>query len=325
MLAWPAISLLKKQYPESTITALVPDYTRPIAEMCPWIDELVIDSRRRSSISGILHLTKLIMHRKYDCSISLFSETRTSMALWLARVPKRYGPASKLAQVFLNRRLTQRRSRSLKPEYEYNLDLSRYCITDNGDYPVALQNAPYLVIDPKITDHLKRQLIIDNNIETDCRLIIIHPGSGGSANNLSIEQYSALAKYVHDCTKVFVIITAGPDEYEIASRLSDLMNNINHTVYHSTQGLGEFTKFISISDMFISGSTGVLHLAGALDIPTAAFYTNRTSATSLRWQTLNREFHRLAFSPPDSANAEDMSRIDVESAANTICKRLNDM
>ena len=325
MLAWPAISLLKKQYPDSTITALVPDYTRPIAEMCPWIDELLIDARQPSSISDILHLARLIKRRNFNCSISLFSETRTSMALWLARVPKRYGPASKLAQVFLNHRLTQRRSKSIKPEYEYNLDLARYCITDNGEHPVALQNEPYLVIDPKITDHLKRQLIIDNNIEKDCRLIIIHPGSGGSSNNLSIEQYSELAKHLNDCTKVFAIITAGPGEYAIASELSELIGNVNHSIYHSTKGLGEFTEFISICDIFISGSTGVLHIAGAMDIPTAAFYTNRTSATSLRWQTLNHEDNRLSFSPPDSAPAEDMSSIDVESAANTICKRLNYM
>ena len=325
MLAWPAISLLKKQYPDSTITALVPDYTRPIAEMCPWIDELLIDARQPNSISDMLHLTKLIMRGKFNCSISLFSETRTSMSLWLARVPKRYGPASKLAQAFLNRRLTQRRSRSLKPEYEYNLDLARYCITDNGEHPVAHQNPPYLVIAPKITDHLKRQFIIDNNIENDCRLIIIHPGSGGSANNLSIEQYGVLAKHLNDCIKVFVIITAGPEEYATASRLSELIGNVNHSIYHSTKGLGEFTEFISICDIFISGSTGVLHIAGAMDIPTAAFYTNRTSATSLRWQTLNREENRISFSPPDTAPAEDMSSIDVASAANTICKRLYDL
>ena len=102
------------------------------------------------------------------------------------------------------------------------------------------------------------------------------------------------------------------------------MGDIEHIIYHSTKGLGEFAEFLSICDMFISGSTGVLHIAGAMDIPTAAFYTNRKSATSLRWQTLNREENRLSFSPPDPAPAEDMSSIDAESASNIICKRLND-
>lgn len=323
MLAWPALSLLKAQYPDSIITALVPDYTRPIAEKCPWIDELLIDTKQSTSINDILQLSKLISQRNFDCSISLFSETRTSMALWLARVPKRYGPASKLAQIFLNRRLVQRRSRSLKPEFEYNLDLARYVIADNGDTHVQVPEPPFLTVDRTKTDKRKQAFLADNQISNTTRLVVIHPGSGGSASNLTLEQFSTIAHMLHNCKKVFFIITAGPEEYEIASSLSALMADIEHIIYHSTKGLGEFSNLLSICDMFISGSTGVLHIAGAMDIPTAAFYTNRTSATSLRWQTLNREQNRLSFSPPDSATAEDMSSIDVESAADIICKYLN--
>ena len=323
MLAWPALSLLKAQYPDSIITALVPDYTRPVAEMCPWIDELLIDPGRASFIKHVFLLSKLIKRQKFDCSISLFSQTTTSLALWFARVPKRYGPASKLAQIFLNRRLLQRRSRSLKPEFEYNLDLARYVIADNGDTPVQVQEPPFLTIDRTKTDKHKQAFLADNKISHTARLVAIHPGSGGSAGNLTFEQYSTIAHTLHNCEEVFFIITAGPEEYELASSLSALMQDIEHIIYHSTKGLGEFTNFLSICDMFISGSTGVLHIAGAMDIPTAAFYTNRKSATSLRWQTLNREENRLSFSPPDPVPAEDMSSIDAESAAKIICKHLN--
>jgi ADP-heptose:LPS heptosyltransferase len=323
MLAWPALSLLKAQYPDSIITALVPEYTRPVAEMCPWIDELLIDPGRASFIKNVFLLSKLIKQQKFDCSISLFSQTTTSLALWLARVPKRYGPASKLAQIFLNRRLVQRRSRSLKPEFEYNLDLARYVIADNGDTHVQVPEPPFLTIDRTKTDKRKQAFLAENKISHTAILIAIHPGSGGSAGNLTLEQYSTIAHTLHNCEEVFFIITAGPEEYELASSLSALMQDIEHMIYHSTKGLGEFTDFLAICDMFISGSTGVLHIAGAMDIPTVAFYTNRKSATSLRWQTLNREANRLSFSPPDSAPAEDMSSIDAESASNIICKRLN--
>ena len=43
MLAWPAFALLKQQYPESNISALVPAYTEPMAIICPWIDDIIID------------------------------------------------------------------------------------------------------------------------------------------------------------------------------------------------------------------------------------------------------------------------------------------
>jgi ADP-heptose:LPS heptosyltransferase len=323
MLAWPAIALLKKQYPDSVITALVPDYTRQIAERCPWIDKLLIDNKQPSFFKDITQLARELAHHRFDFSVSLFSETRTSLALLLAHVPKRFGPASKFAQLFLNRRLAQRRSRSLKPEYEYNLDLARYCITDNGATPVNGLNPPYLSVDSARTGQIKNNFINSNNIDRNSKLVAIHPGCGGSANNLTLEQYSELAYAINQCEKAFFVITAGPDELELANTLSSLIGNIRHMVYHSTGGLAEFADFLTIFDIYISGSTGVLHIAGALDIPTAAFYTRRRSATALRWQTLNSQSNRLAFSPPEAADEEDMSSIDIGSAAHSICQRLN--
>ena len=49
MLAWPAFSLLKKQYPDAEITALVPEYTAPLAEQCEWIDKVLIDKKEKEA------------------------------------------------------------------------------------------------------------------------------------------------------------------------------------------------------------------------------------------------------------------------------------
>ena len=80
--------------------------------------------------------------------------------------------------------------------------------------------------------------------------------------------------------------------------------------------------FLQSAALFISGSTGPLHIAGALDIPTAAFYPRRRSATSLRWQTLNSEARRLGFMPPANADERDMQSIDIDTAAAEIKDKL---
>ncbi|UCE88979.1 MAG: hypothetical protein JSW10_11830, partial [Pseudomonadota bacterium] len=94
-----------------------------------------------------------------------------------------------------------------------------------------------------------------------------------------------------------------------------------HVLYHSTEGLAQFAQHIQFADVFISGSTGPLHIAGALDRPTAGFYPRRRSATALRWQTLNSEARRLAFSPEPNAVEEDMQGVDLEAAAHRISER----
>lgn len=310
MLAWPALSQLKNQYPNSSITVLVPAYTEPMAKLCPWIDEILLDDHHKSLLSDALALAQKFRHKNFNVSISLFTETRTALATFLSGIPVRIAPATKLAQIFSNYRLRQRRSESAKPEHEYNTNLARFFIKSQGDNPVLPQQPPYLQFDTAIVQNLRNQYINEHNIAEDTRLIIVHPGSGGSAINFSVEQYAELMKVVAEKTDVHFIITAGPGEDVTAQKLSLLMQDINHSVYISTKGLDEFCKFIATSDLFISGSTGTLHIAGALDIPTAAFYPARKSATALRWQTLNQASRRVAFSPEKHTGESDMETID---------------
>ena len=90
MLAWPSYALLKQQYPGASVVALVPAYTAPMAELCPWIDEVIVDEHRTPAVRDIASLTGKIKKARIDASISLFSETRTALSLWLAGVPKRF-------------------------------------------------------------------------------------------------------------------------------------------------------------------------------------------------------------------------------------------
>ena len=318
MLAWPALSLLKKQYPDSNVTVLIPSYTKAMADICPWIDDIILDDTRDSTISDAQHLSKVFKSHNFNISISLYSEMRTALAIWLARIPARYGPATKLAQIFLNKRTRQKRSLSLKPEYEYNVDLIRHFISSNGDRPVDMQGPPYLKFDPQVITDLRKTYKTTHGIDSQVKLVFIHAGSGGSAINLSLQQYAELAKKVYESGAVHFVLTAGPGELDIAIELSRLMTNTEHSIYESTNGIVSFSKFISICDLFISGSTGPLHIAGALNVNTAAFYPARRSATPLRWQTINDEKKRIYFSPERYTGHDDMKQIDATRSGQSI-------
>lgn len=331
MLAWPSFALLKQSSPDTRITVLVPSYTQAMAEACPWIDSVIVDPG--TSVRGLLLLLKQIRQQKFDAVISLFSTGRVGLTCWLARIPYRLAPATKLAQFFYNHRLTQRRSRSEKPEYAYNLDLilrfladtqqTQYTSTTNNGandwFPSALKR-PLLTFPDK--ESLKDKFYKQYNIPTGQKLVFIHPGSGGSANNLSTTQYAQLAKGLVSATGHHIVITAGPGEIDIAHELSSTIGaEPAHSVFESKNGLLDFSKHLQFADLFISGSTGPLHIAGTLNVPTAAFYPRRRSATPLRWQTLNSPSKRLAFTPPDGSEETDMSRVDIEAAAEAISQQ----
>ena len=318
ILSIPVFALIKQYLPDSQLHAFVPKYTKELALNCKSIDQVIIDPGNSAKLSEQLKVLRTIRAEKYDAIITLYSTTRVGLFSFLARVKYRLAPATKIAQIFYNHKLTQQRSKSLKPEYEYNLDLAIKYLSDIGISVKSIPKAPFLEFQDKEMSETRANFYKKNNLDINSKLIFVHPGTGGSATNLDLKQYANLAKNLKIDNRYVFVITAGPDEIEYANKLSQLLNNIPHVVYHSTAGLINFTKIIQLCELFISASTGPLHIAGALDRPTAAFYQRRRSATPLRWQTLNSENRRLAFTPPEKANESDMQEIDVVAAAKVI-------
>ena len=310
MLAYPAFNVIKKTFPNAKVYALVPNYTLAMAQSCPWIDEVITDDTQ-SGLTTVIKMTRKIREQKFDACISLFIKSGTAISLYFSGIPYRFAPATKLAQIFFNKRLAQRRSRSSKPEYEYNVDLANYMGEFFGATKESPDGPPYLTFPEEQTARIKHQFVTDHNATENRKIVIIHPGTGGSASTISLDQYATLIQQLVTDSNIHIVITAGPGEEPLAKKLADLASSSQTSVYTSSQGLLQFAMFISIAELFISGSTGVLHIAGALDVPTVGFYPSRQSATSLRWQTLNSPARRLAFSPAVPYNENEMESIDM--------------
>lgn len=321
MLAYASFALLKENMPDAMLVALVPAYTREMAEACPWIDQVLIDPQPETSWYSGFSLTKIFRAEQFDAIITLYSRARVGLAAMLAPIPYRLAPASKFAQFFYNHRLRQRRSRSEKPEHMYNQDLVRHFLNQQNITILKNPQPPFLHFSDQKIKEKKQHFCHHNKIDPLTSLVFIHPGSGGSANNLSITQYTRLAINLKSKQGHVVVLTAGPGELETAKTLSTCLNQIPHLIFESKKGLRDFAEHIQFADLFISGSTGPLHIAGALDIPTAAFYPRRRSATALRWQTLNSPENRLSFSPKGIDQREESLNIDVDKAARLISEQ----
>tara|TARA_R110001583_G_scaffold9945_5_gene46337 strand:- start:14698 stop:15720 length:1023 start_codon:yes stop_codon:yes gene_type:complete len=309
MLAWPSFAMLKKSMPNTQIDALVPAYTKPLAELCPWIDNVIVDNTDKTQQAALINNIKAENYSDYIC---LFSTTRNAQLGRKAKIGYRLAPATKWAQFLFTDRLKQRRSQSAKPEFEYNLDLIRHFLSKNKK-PIVEVNAPFLDVNNALKLKIKNSLLQKLNKPVN-KLCFIHAGSGGSANNLSIEQYAQLISLLSEqYTEMGFILTAGPGEEAQAKQLQLLLDErVPCYLYESTQGLVSFCQTISCADIFIAGSTGPLHIAGAADVLTAGFFPAKRSATPLRWKPLNSEGRHIAFIPPtNDKSQEDMSSIDI--------------
>ncbi|VAX13086.1 ADP-heptose--lipooligosaccharide heptosyltransferase II, partial [hydrothermal vent metagenome] len=104
MLAFPAFAQLRQSLPDAELHILVPEYTRPLAEACKYIDQIILDPGKDG---GFWNLVKQLRSQHYDAVISLYSTTRIGLTVYLAGIPERIAPATKLAQIFYTKRLSQ--------------------------------------------------------------------------------------------------------------------------------------------------------------------------------------------------------------------------
>ncbi|KEY91399.1 ADP-heptose-LPS heptosyltransferase II [Candidatus Photodesmus blepharus] len=314
MLAWPSFAMLKKSLPNCHITTLVPRYTAELAKLCPWIDNILLESSTKSSEER-KKLIKKIKAQQFDFSINLFSTLHNARLVWQANIPYRLAPATKLAQFFYNKRIKQHRSQSVKSEFQYNLDLIRVFLNDINQ-KIVEPSAPYLTFAFNDLEQRKTKLAYQLNISKNKFWIFVHIGTGGSANNLSLEQYAELVLGLGD--EYAVVLTAGPEEKTKAKKLQTLLierNNQKTALYDKNDGLVDFSISIACANLFIAGSTGPLHIAAAIDIPTVGFFPNKRSSTPLRWHPICSQGKHISFCPPQSINKkkqEDMSTIQID-------------
>ena len=298
MLILPALRIIKSSIPNIQIDCLINKSYKDISLLSNDIDNVLIDTDSPN----------INLKYEYNHSISFFSTFNIGYKLWKANIKNRYAPATKLAQVFYNRTIKQNRSKSLKPEYEYNNDLARYFLNDNG-YRIIDSDGPFIKLDNQNEKNYSSK-----------KIIFIHPFTGGSSKTLSEDDFIKLCIELDKLCSYKYILHCDVYDYDKCLRMKNKLSKLDLDVIKPTNQLKEMFLNINQCDLFIAGSTGPLHVAGSLNKKTVAFYPSKKSSTSLRWTTINDESNRLAYE--DSGTEDKYIKIDICRIANEIHDKL---
>jgi len=268
--ALPACYILKQHLPDCRITVLISPINQSIAEACDFIDDVIVDAGQST-----IQLVKTLKQHQFDLSFTLFSNTRVAIAQWLAQVPRRIAPATKVAQIFYNGRIVQRRSQVKMAEFEYNMALIQSVFPNiNTDY-----RQPLL------------QLGANNTLQqSGKKLIAFHPGFGGSSDaNWTVNEYIELAKSIENTPNIQILFTFGPGDEVFLKAFEKSKGNLKAKTFVSKGSVADFAALIESFSLFISTSTGTFHLASAVGTPTMTFFADSLFASSKRWKGIGDE------------------------------------
>jgi len=268
VLSLPVLTSLKTSFPRSHITVLTRDYTRGLLLNRPDVDEVISFSSKDSSVpkGEFPRLLSEIKKGKYDAAVALFSNFSVAALLWMAGIPARIGPASKLAQLFFNHRIVQQRSKKLVHEADHNLNLLAPFGVKGIRVPFILAPTPPLVNLPR----------------TEGRpLVGIHPGHGGSSRNWPEDRYASLARELCDAG-CDVVITGSAAEEQIVERIAEKSGR-SVSRFIGKGPIQELVSALAQLDVFVASSTGPLHIASAVGTPVVGLYCPIFVCLPQRW------------------------------------------
>ena len=302
VLALPMIKIAKDFFKDDKIIVLVSKTNYEFAQSIDFIDDVILYK------DNLFDLVKLIKSKNIDISFCAFTHTKLALALLLAGIKKRYAPASKIAQIFSNCSIKQRRSKVEKTEYEYNILLLK-AYDDN----ISLNFTKPILNFTK--DETNKQLELFKNKyqikdKDKDKYIVFHSGCGGSSDgNLVLDDYIKLAKSISLQDGIKIIFTFGPDDFINKEYIKSKLD-FDVILYDSKLSLIDFCKLLCNFDLFISTSTGPMHLAGAVNIKTISFFGNSLFASSKRWATINLKENQNNFNIPDNYDEEFYKKIE---------------
>ena len=275
VLSLPVAEAIKDGDPGSEVHYVTSPHASEIARACPFIDGVIEYDETSRDVRGVLRLAREVKALKPATALVLRPTLKAAAAIALAGVRRRVGTAYRYYSFLFTKTVKDHRKFAERHEAEYNLR----CLGAVLDLKKR-SYVPVVRVDESAesfaADALKRMDLKHKGF------VIVHPGSGGSARNLTAESYAGIADLVESTFALRVLVTAGRDEVSLVDQM-DRYRSARSLRLTGARRLLDLAAVIREARLFISGSTGPMHLAAAVGTPTLSFFSPVRSCSPRRW------------------------------------------
>jgi ADP-heptose:LPS heptosyltransferase len=298
LLALPVCTALKQAFPACRVTLLASGYTRDALLLSdPGPDEILVHDTHNEHTPP---LRKILAVAGFDAALMVFPDPQVSWAVFLARIPLRVGTARRWWSFLYNRPVHHHRRLADRHEADYNLDLVR-----------AL-GIPAVLVPPRLRPRAEDAAWASEYFQRQ-PLVILHPGGNGSAANWPAAHYSHLAEILMRDFGVKVFLTGSLREQPLLQAVAQASHPAPWRLTEPVN-LQRLAALIAQAKAFVSGSTGPMHMAAGLGVPTVSLFPSNGVTGPVRWRPLGER--TVLLTPPDglavaSCAMEEIQPLDI--------------
>ncbi|MGV8058436.1 MAG: lipopolysaccharide heptosyltransferase II [Smithellaceae bacterium] len=272
ILTIPAIASIRATYPQAHIAVLAKPWVADVYRLFSDINEMIIYENKYDNVLGVFRLARLLKKRQFDLAILLQNAIEAAIISCIAGIPNRAGYSSDGRGILLTHRV--QRSREIKKlhQTDYYLEMVKAL----GCTSVSKE----MHLETKINLHNAQRVVKKYISDQQKEIIGIAPGATyGPAKRWFPARFATVADKIADAFGCRIILLGGKSDWDTAEEVrrlaqTDLINLAGKT------NLAEAVHLISQCRLFISNDSGLMHIAGALNIPTIAIFGSTNPATT---------------------------------------------
>lgn len=256
----PAFRALKESFPQSKISVLVSKKASGIIANNKDIDELIEIEEYQGHFLG---LVRKLREEHFDAGISLSGTALSSLLFFYGLIPtrvkltRRPRPLMETCTDILN---------TCTKKYEHGTYIPSFYMTLLECVGASSKSLEKSVYTTKGGDIKVRTFLKENGIQQGSTVIGVSISAGyNKTKEWGIEKYEELFTKIHkNHSTVFIIIGTESDRV----RIRELSSKTDaHVALALDFSLSELPSLFKVFNLFISGDTGPMHIADALNIP----------------------------------------------------------
>ena len=272
ILTLPAVAAIRATYPQAHIAVLVKPWVADIYGLFSAVDEVIIYENKFDTPAGVFRLARMLKGKKFDAAILLQNAIEAAIIVLAAGIPLRAGYDSDARGLLLTHRVHCTEEIRKVHQIDYYLEMVKAL----GCVPVDREMHLESKINPLDVQDILRKFIP----ETKKIVIGIAPGATyGPAKRWFPDRFAAVADKLNEHFSSQGIILGGKADWEVAQEVQKLARTKLINLAGKTT-LREAIYLIFQCRLFISNDSGLMHIAGALNIPTIALFGSTNPVTT---------------------------------------------
>ena len=270
LLATPLIREVRRAFPKSILKVLVSDYAKEVLHHNPDVDGSIVYKG-----DELGEMRERLLRERFDTVFVVYPRPILGYLFRRTGIPLRIGTAYRwYSPLFFNRRVRLHRRGEGTHEADLNLRLAKDWIGEH-----RAERLFYHVTD----DEIRQGREYLNGKGMGDRFFIVFPGGKGTMPNLDADAY---AGFLVDMVKCFgrpVLVASGKGEQPVMERMEKRVGKEDRVHFMKEElSIRELASVIHHGAVFISGSTGPMHIAASLGVRTLTFFP-ASGCSEKRW------------------------------------------